>query len=99
MKACPAGALQIESDPKQDARMVTVDQTRCVGCKMCTLSCPFGCIVVSDNHAEKCDLCGGNPQCVTVCRTGALQFVDAGMAAAAKKKSVAERLLNSYQEK
>ena len=98
VKACPAGALRIEMDPQRDVRMITVDKTRCVGCKMCTLACPFGCVVVADSLAEKCDLCGGTPQCVRVCRSKALQFVDAQTAAVAKTKAVAERLLNSYQE-
>lgn len=98
VKACPAGALRIETDAKLGTRMVTVDKSCCVGCKMCTLACPFGCVVVTDGTAEKCDLCGGTPQCVTVCRSKALQFIEAEAAVAVKKMNVAERLLNSYQE-
>jgi carbon-monoxide dehydrogenase iron sulfur subunit len=97
-KACPAGALVIETDPSGEARMITVNKEQCVGCKMCTLACPFGCIVVDDGVAEKCDLCGGEPQCVKVCRAGALKFVDPHLAAATKKQHVAERLLDSFQE-
>ncbi len=98
VNACPAGALRIETDATADTRMIVVDKTQCVGCKMCTLACPFGCIEVTDGQAEKCDLCGGAPQCVTICRAGALQFIDPKTAVAAKKKSVAERLVNSYRE-
>ena len=97
-KACPAGALVIETDTGGQTRVVTVDKNRCVGCKMCTLACPFGCIEVNAGQAEKCDLCGGTPQCVQVCRTGALQFSDSHAALAAKKRGVAERLLSSYKE-
>ncbi len=98
LKACPAGAISIENEPTTGIRVVKVNKERCVGCKMCTLACPFGCIVVSDGCAEKCDLCGGYPECVRVCRAGAIKFEEAGQGIAAKRKSVAERLLGSYQE-
>jgi len=97
-KACPAGALSVEKDPKGSTSVVKVLVDRCVGCKMCTLACPFGCITVTDGHAEKCDLCGGDPQCVKRCRTRAISYAELGEAAAAKKKSVAERLAVSFQE-
>jgi anaerobic carbon-monoxide dehydrogenase iron sulfur subunit len=98
LKACPAGAISIENDPKTGIRVVKVHKEKCVGCKMCTLACPFGCIVVSDGYAEKCDLCGGYPECVRVCRAGAIRFEETEYGLAAKRKSVAERLLDSYQE-
>ncbi|TET85990.1 MAG: 4Fe-4S dicluster domain-containing protein [Desulfobacteraceae bacterium] len=97
-KNCPAGAISIDKDPGGAVSVVTVHKDKCVGCKMCTLACPFGCIVVSDSYAEKCDLCGGDPQCVKVCRSGAIRFEEAHTSVAAKRKSVAERLLGSYQE-
>jgi Fe-S-cluster-containing hydrogenase component 2 len=66
---------------------------------MCTLACPFGCIIVNDEgFAEKCDLCNGDPQCVKFCRAGALRFEDPQASLAFKKKRVAERLVASYQE-
>ena len=97
-KACPAGAISIEREPDGGVRVVAVDKDKCVGCKMCTLACPFGCIVVMDGHAEKCDLCGGDPQCVSVCRARAIKFEEARSGIEAKRKGVAERLLASYQE-
>jgi carbon-monoxide dehydrogenase iron sulfur subunit len=62
-------------------------------------ACPYGCIVVSaKGYAEKCDLCGGDPECVKFCLTGALKFEEAGLGIMAKKKGVAERLLKSLAE-
>jgi carbon-monoxide dehydrogenase iron sulfur subunit len=97
-KACPANALSVERDRSGRTSVVTVIQERCVGCRMCTLACPFGCIVVSDGIAEKCDLCHGDPQCVRRCRTGAIRYQEVDAQTAAKKKLVAERLLSSIQE-
>ena len=34
--------------------------------------CPFDATPVFNGKAFHCDLCGGNPQCVTVCTTGAI---------------------------
>jgi len=99
MKACPAGALSVESGESGEVRMIVVDKDKCVGCKMCTLACPFGCIAIGDQgYAEKCNLCHGDPQCVKFCRAGALRFEDPQTSLAFKKKSVAERLAASYQE-
>jgi len=98
-KICPAGAIITEKDAKSGATLVTVSEEKCVGCKMCMLACPYGCIVVSDKgYAEKCDLCGGDPECVKFCPRGALKFEEPGEGVIAKKKGVAEKLLDSYKE-
>jgi carbon-monoxide dehydrogenase iron sulfur subunit len=97
-KACPAGALTIHRDSDGQVRVVQVQKEKCVGCKMCTLACPFGCITVMDGHAQKCDLCAGDPQCVKVCRARAIKYMEVPAGVTAKRKSVAERLLASFQE-
>ncbi len=73
--ACPVAAIAI--DPATAAR--TVDANRCVGCRVCTMACPFGTINynATTGKAMKCDLCGGEPACVAACPTGAIVFVDA----------------------
>jgi len=72
LKACPKAAT-VKSD---DTGVVTVDETRCVGCRTCVSACPFGMIkyLPTTQKADKCDLCGGTPECVTFCPTGCLSF-------------------------
>jgi carbon-monoxide dehydrogenase iron sulfur subunit len=36
--------------------------------------CPYGSLHVFDGKAHHCDLCGGRPQCVKVCTTGAIHL-------------------------
>jgi anaerobic carbon-monoxide dehydrogenase iron sulfur subunit len=62
---------------------VEVDLERCVLCRACVAACPFGNMVWDEPHhrVAKCDLCGGAPQCVPFCPTGALLYVPADEAA------------------
>ena len=41
------------------------NEATCVGCKVCTIACPFGTInyVHDTGKVQKCDLCGGDPAC------------------------------------
>ena len=59
------------------AKMVFEDT--CVGCKVCTIACPFGTINYNQDSGkvQKCDLCEGNPACASACPTGAITYVDA----------------------
>ncbi|MBQ3386712.1 MAG: 4Fe-4S dicluster domain-containing protein [Eggerthellaceae bacterium] len=77
---CPSGALHVDKDT--GARVI--DETLCVGCQLCLHACPCEPPRIRYNAAKgvcfKCDLCGGEPQCVKFCPMGALQaswdFVD-----------------------
>ncbi|MDX9861250.1 MAG: 4Fe-4S dicluster domain-containing protein [Rhodospirillales bacterium] len=75
MAACPVDAISV--DHATGAKVVSNDL--CVGCKVCTIACPFG--TVNYNHDTgkviKCDLCGGEPACAAICPTGAITYVDA----------------------
>ena len=75
MDACPTDAIVINS--LTGSKDVVAD--RCVGCKVCTVACPFG--TVNYNQATgkviKCDLCGGDPACAKACPTAAITYVDA----------------------
>ena len=89
LAVCPVGAISIE--PKTAAKVVSAPT--CVGCKVCTIACPFG--TINYNHATgkvlKCDLCGGDPACVKVCPTPALKYADAESAGHDKMRLWAEK--------
>ena len=71
--ACEHDALTI--DKKTGARVI--DPKKCVGCGECFEACPWN-MIVKNEEAEKfskCDLCGGDPQCVKFCPADALTFI------------------------
>jgi carbon-monoxide dehydrogenase iron sulfur subunit len=74
-EACPVEAITV--DAATGAKIVK--DSRCVGCKVCTIACPFGTInyVAATGKVAKCDLCAGDPACAKACPTQAIQFVDA----------------------
>jgi Fe-S-cluster-containing hydrogenase component 2 len=75
LHACPVEAISI--DASTGAKVVSDD--KCVGCKVCTIACPFGTINYSQATGKvvKCDLCGGDPQCAAACPTDAITYIDA----------------------
>ncbi|MEW5724279.1 MAG: 4Fe-4S dicluster domain-containing protein [Thermodesulfobacteriota bacterium] len=72
-EACPEQAIY-----KDGAGVVLVDRDKCDGCGDCVAACPYGMIeqYPDTGRAFKCDLCGGEPACVTECQFGALLFVE-----------------------
>ncbi len=87
--ACPVEAIQV--NPATGAKEVL--DNLCVGCKVCTIACPFG--TVNYNQATgkviKCDLCGGDPACARYCPTGAITYVDADLTAYERMRTWAAR--------
>jgi Fe-S-cluster-containing hydrogenase component 2 len=89
-RVCPVGAIRLDSG----TGAYTVDDDRCLGCRMCSLVCPFASIT-SDRQsgkAIKCDLCDGNPACEAVCAPGALSFEVERRAADNLRRSVTETI-------
>lgn len=75
MQACPVDAIQL--NPATGAKEIHDDI--CVGCKVCTIACPFGTVNYNEDTGKviKCDLCGGDPECAKACPTDAITYVDA----------------------
>ena len=75
LHACPVEAIKV--DAATGAKVVL--EAVCVGCKVCTIACPFGTInyVQDSGKVQKCDLCGGDPACAPACPTGAIAYLDA----------------------
>ena len=92
LHACPVEAITV--DKLTGAKVV--NETTCVGCKVCTISCPFGTInyVQETGKVQKCDLCGGDPACATACPTGAITYIDANWTGIDKMKAWADKLGN-----
>ena len=70
--ACPTDAIVINAET--GAKEVVDDL--CVGCKVCTIACPYGTINynTASGKVVKCDLCGGDPKCADACPTGAIVY-------------------------
>lgn len=73
LRACPRSAIRRDSELER----VLIDETLCVGCRMCVSACPSGAMGfdAETGLAYKCDLCDGDPQCVRACSRGAIAFV------------------------
>jgi carbon-monoxide dehydrogenase iron sulfur subunit len=89
---CPPHAISRNSEG-----VLSVDEQKCVGCKLCEIACPVGAITVNpEKHtAIKCNLCAvvGEPQCVKYCYTGALQLLPAERVGITKARAKAEKFL------
>ncbi|MBS3794353.1 MAG: 4Fe-4S dicluster domain-containing protein [Candidatus Thorarchaeota archaeon] len=69
---CPTYAMR--RDPITD--MTYVDYDKCILCKSCVGACVNGVIRLDTESMRiiKCDHCDGDPECVKICPTGAIQF-------------------------
>ena len=74
LAACSFGALHL--DDKTGA--LVIDEKNCTGCRLCEEECQFDMIGYNPemNISFKCDLCGGDPQCVNICPYTAVQLVE-----------------------
>ena len=70
---CVMGAIRRD----EDTGALLVKENLCVGCKTCVIACPLGGVLYHHikGCAMKCDLCGGDPECVKSCLYGALEYL------------------------
>ena len=73
---CPTQAIS-----KGEGGIVSVDKTKCIGCKYCYQACPYQVPTYNKQSMDKCDCCkdvglplGEQPFCVKACIYGALRF-------------------------
>ena len=87
---CPTGAISRDAD----TWAMVVDETKCIGCRMCIMACPFGGISLHpEKHVViKCDLCEGDPACVKYCPIGAIKYERLDKVGLARRRAGAERL-------
>ncbi len=77
MKVCPTAAIS-----KDENGIVSIDQTKCVGCRYCEWACPYGAPQFNEEkgYMTKCDFCsdlldkGENPACVDACPMRAIEY-------------------------
>jgi Fe-S-cluster-containing hydrogenase component 2 len=96
MNVCPVGAI---SKDETSGAMI-VNQAVCLRCKMCTIACPFGATFYDADHDAiiKCDLCGGDPECVKFCASGAISYREAQTANFSKRRSTAAKFKELVEE-
>ncbi|HHW02583.1 MAG TPA: 4Fe-4S dicluster domain-containing protein [Thermoanaerobacterales bacterium] len=70
VEACSKGAL-VRDEVKD---IIVYNKEKCYMCFKCVEACPFDGIFYDELNKEilKCDLCGGDPQCVKFCQKKAL---------------------------
>jgi len=98
---CPTGA----SYKRSSDGIVLVDESKCIGCKLCSWACPYGAreFDVDVGVMKKCTLCVDRiynenipeedrvPACVAACPTSARHFGDLGDPESAISQLVEER--------
>lgn len=72
-QVCPTGAIEKSAEDGT----VRIDESKCIGCGLCTLACPYGGIYYNhqSQKAFKCDRCNGEPKCVEACPYQAISYV------------------------
>ena len=93
MHACPVDAIVVNA--VTGSKDVVADL--CVGCKVCTIACPFGTVNYNTDSGKvvKCDLCGGDPQCASACPTDAITYIDANATGLDKMRQWASKTDNA----
>lgn len=80
VEVCPSKAMH----KREEDGLVVVDQSKCLGCRLCEQACPYGAPQFNEELGvmSKCDMCldlleqGQKPACVTSCPQRALDIGD-----------------------
>ncbi len=92
---CPTGAMHRNSATAQ----IELDESRCIRCRMCTMACPFGNSIYDalTDRIVKCDVCQGDPACVKMCPSDALEYVEDTLSTRSRQKDFAAKLKEAIQ--
>ena len=92
---CPVNA--ISRDPETGARIIS--EKKCIGCSSCSYACPFGACFVDRGLGKSivCNQCDGDPTCVKVCPSGALEYVSSDQVNINLKRAAAQRILSAQE--
>ncbi|MBT9137234.1 MAG: Hydrogenase-4 component A [Firmicutes bacterium] len=92
IEVCPTGAMQHDSDSS-----VQLNALKCIGCRECTIVCPFGAISFNaEGDLIKCDFCkeiSEEPLCALYCTAEALRLVSEKRIARKRIEETAHRRL------
>jgi Fe-S-cluster-containing hydrogenase component 2 len=90
LEVCPKDAIYRDDMLES----IAVNHDLCIGCKMCLAACPFGAMRWNTGRSRvfKCDLCGGDPQCVRFCYTKAVDYQAASMASTGRMRQAASKI-------
>lgn len=93
MACCPVDAIS----RNEETGLIEINRQVCINCKICREVCPFGGPLLDPVSGDVvlCDLCGGNPACVEVCPTSALQYVRADRDNAKRRLAVMGKIRES----
>ncbi len=94
MRACPEAAIN-EISAESGYRFIDIDPEKCTSCGRCAFACPIGAINYSPKtKARKCDLCGGDPECVKYCYYDCLHFLRIDATEYRKRAQKIDQLMN-----
>ena len=95
MEACPVNAIS----RNLETGAMEVDADTCVGCRVCSMACPIGGVSIdpATDVAFKCDLCGGDPECVKYCYPEAIEYVPKDVMDLDLKRKKSQRLSELFE--
>jgi len=93
---CPTGAMHRNPYNAQ----IELKASKCIRCRMCTMACPFGNCVYDalTDSILKCDACWGDPACVQMCPSDALEYVDDVVSTRTRQQDFASKVKVTFQE-